>query len=363
MARTYLFLVHGVGKHPADTWADSWKQVLIEKLKRFPPYSGMTNAHIEKEVLCFVPISYDSIFEGYRERWGTLAGALTATEFVSNPAALTALQWVADQGSDDVIQKVFWEKVLDVILWATNPQARAAVIAHVNKQLVDGLVQMNQEAKDRQEAPENRAHIVAHSLGTSVISDALIALNGAQSVHEGALDTSVFQWRSLFMVANTSRFLEPRFDVSDELDPADFKVHSSKLKPGSTDSIVLSYRNVHHKIDPITFPRPFGPPDWPPKVYRDIKLKRFKDPKKVHDFETYVSDFHFHRPLFQKIFGNNRIGNGMKDNLKAGLNAELPMIADVEFPDLRELAKGDSGAIDDLRVLVQYLTDAFKELS
>ena len=39
----------------------------------------------------------------------------------------------------------------------------------------------------------------------------------------------------------------------------------------------------------------------------------------AHDFETYVSDYHFHRALFRKIFGNNRLGNGMKDRLKGKL--------------------------------------------
>jgi hypothetical protein len=67
-----------------------------------------------------VPISYDAIFEGFRTRWMDPAGALASVEIVAGTAVHGALTRVADQG-DDALKQVSWEKVLDVLLWTTNP--------------------------------------------------------------------------------------------------------------------------------------------------------------------------------------------------------------------------------------------------
>lgn len=357
MARTYVFLVHGVGNHPAATWADPWKRVLLNKLRTFAPYDQKSVEELERDTVRFVPIGYDSVFEGFRNRWQNLAGALASNEFVAGTAAHRALQWVADQ-SEDAIRDVFWEKVLDVVLWATNPQARAAVIAHVNAQLVEGLVAMNAENQG-----ENAAHVVAHSLGTSVISDALIALRAAGGVHGGTLDAKRFQWRSVTMLANTSRLLEPRFDVSDELDPADFKVYGSGLKPGSRSSIVKSYTNVRHRIDPITWPRRFQPMDWTTEPYADVETEHFDELVGVHDFETYVENPFVHLPLFQLALGNSRMGkpDEVERALKT-LDRDYPNVASVEFPELNALVDRDPNHPISLRKLVEFLVKAFKEL-
>lgn len=357
MARTYLFLVHGVGKHPADTWAEPWKRVLIDKLRTFEPFAQKSHEEFERDSLRIVPVGYDAIFEGFRKRWKDLAGALVSSEFVAGSAAHGALAWVADQG-DDALQQVFWEKVLDALLWATHPQARAAVIARVNQQLVDGLLAMNAENQG-----ENRAHILAHSLGTSVISDALIALHAAGGLHGGVLDAKRFQWRSLTMLANTSRLLEPRFDVSDEIDPADFKVYGSGLKPGSRTSIVKSYTNVRQRIDPITWPRRFQPMDWPNSAYADVETVHFDELAGVHDVETYVGNPFVHLPLFQTLMVNSRMGTPTEvERALKDLDRDFPRVADVEFPQLRGLIDLDPSRPISLRQLVEFLSKAYQEL-
>ena len=75
MARAYVFLVHGVGKHETEEWADPWKKALLDDLRRYAPYREKTAEEIERDDIAFVPISYDSVFEGFRTRWGDLAGA------------------------------------------------------------------------------------------------------------------------------------------------------------------------------------------------------------------------------------------------------------------------------------------------
>jgi hypothetical protein len=357
MARTYVFLVHGVGKHAADTWSDPWQRVLIDKLRTFAPYSRRSPEELERESIRFVPIGYDAVFEGFRQRWQNLAGALASSDFAAGTAAHGALAWVADQ-SDDALKNVFWEKVLDALLWATNPHARAAVIARVSKQLVDGLVAMNEENQG-----ENTAHIVAHSLGTSVTHDALIALRAAAGVHGGTLEPARFQWRSVTMLANTSRLLEPRFDVSDELDPADFKVYGSAMKPGARSSLVKSYTSVRQRVDPITWPRRFQPMDWPNSAYADIETVHFDQLAGVHDFETYVANPFVHLPLFQTLMGDSRLGKPEEvERALKDLDRDFPRVADVEFPQLRALIDLDPNRPISLRQLVEFLVKAFREL-
>lgn len=356
MARTYLFLVHGVGKHAADSWADPWKRVLIDKLRTFAPYSDKTPEEIERESLRCVPISYDSVFETFREDWEDLDDLLSSAAFALGSDARVALDWIASQDAE--LKRIFWEKVLDVLLWATDPLARAAVIAHVNEQLIRHLVEMFREP-----GGENRAHIVAHSLGTSVISDSLIALRAERKVHHNVLDTGRFQWRSVTMVANTSRLLEPRFDVSDTLDPDDFKVYHSRLFPGTSSSIVKRYTNVRHVLDPITWPRRFKPVQWTSAPYAEITTEKFDELAGVHDFENYVRNPHVHLPLFRITQGNSRLGK--RDEIERALkdlDRDFPNVASTEFPELRALIDPNPDHPVSTRKLVEALVKAFKEL-
>lgn len=357
MARTYLFLVHGVGKHPAETWSDSWKRVLIDKLRTYAPYKERSPEAIERDTIRFIDVGYDSVFEGFRKDWEDLEEVLASTAFALGPDLRAALEWVASQDAD--VRAIFLEKVLDALLWATNPQARAAVIAHVNDQLGRHLVEMNLENEGA-----NTAHLLAHSLGTSVISDALIGLRSERWVHEGAWDSTRFRWRSLTMLANTSRLLEPRFDVSDALDREDFRVYGSGLFPGTEGSIVQRYTTVRHRVDPITWPNAFQPGDsWRSPAYSEVETVHFDDVANVHDFGTYASNPSVHLPLFRTILGNQHLGSSSElAQARQSRARDFPRVAGVEFQHLRDLIGGNPTQPISLRRLVEFLVNAFKEL-
>lgn len=356
MARPYMFLVHGVGKHPAG-WDSSWKAALIGELQRYAPYEEMTAEEIESDVIAFVPIGYDEIFEGFRERWGDLASALAETNLVPDRALQKGLRWVADHGEADGFEQVFWEKVLDALLWTFNPIARARVMASVSQQLVDGLIAMAGENG------EPNSHIVAHSLGTSVTHDSTIALMAARDVHEGALAPKFFKWTSLFMVANTSRLLEPWVDLSDDLDVDDFNVYRSAIQPGLRGSVCRSYFNARHRIDPITWPRCFGPRDWQDDAFLDIELTRFDELQNVHNFEHYVADPAVHLRLFRKVLGNKRLGT--REEVRRaieGYERDYPLQASIELDNLRSLLGGDFEKRLGPAKLAEYLTRVFEEV-
>jgi hypothetical protein len=361
MARGYVFLVHGAGKHPvaADgraTWAEPWKAALLEELGRYAPYDGLTPEEVEAEHLCFWPVGYDAVFEdGFRKVWGNLAG-MVAGAAVPLPAPVrAAAQWVAHSQSAGDAQAFFWEKALDALLWSTLGLARAAVKARVAKQLVAGI-----RAMVRENGAADRAHIVAHSLGTSVVHDTLVALTREAGLHEGVLDPSQFRWQSLTMVANTSRLLESAVDLSPGTRREDFEAHRSILRPDRADSCCRAYLSARHRLDPITWPRPFHP-DWPSGAYREVVLDRFADPRRVHDFDHYVRAPEFHVRLFRSLLGRPDLGT-RAERLAAqeAYEAQYPVSTTSAFAELRDLAAADDF---DPRRLVEFLVRAYKVLS
>ena len=80
MARSYVFLVHGVGRHDVGEWDVSWRNAILAELRRYAPFDQKTAAEIEAEDICFRPISYDAVFEeNFRQPWTNLAGALAGS--------------------------------------------------------------------------------------------------------------------------------------------------------------------------------------------------------------------------------------------------------------------------------------------
>lgn len=134
MARSYVFLVHGVGRHEVGdggfaTWAVPWRDGLIAELQKYAPYDQKTPEQIAAEDICFWPISYDAVFrENFQQVWGDLAGALVDTDVVAaNPALKSALEFVGDSESSEDLSAFFWDNALDAILWFTVGLAHASV--------------------------------------------------------------------------------------------------------------------------------------------------------------------------------------------------------------------------------------------
>lgn len=358
MANNWVFLVHGVGKHEGTDWSDRWKKALLDQLQQYAPYGSMTHEEIEDRYLAIVPVGYDAIFEGgFRERWGDLAGALADNSIAMGSPAAKAIEWVAEHQSDDAIQKFFWEKALDALLWLAFPTARAAVMVRVAKQLADGVEQMRSKI-DRLDS----AHIIAHSLGTSVVHDTLIAMAFDDSVNQAVLDPDHFKWRSVSMLANTSRLLQPRRDLVDGATLDDFKAHGSRLRPGHPQSITRSYYNYRHRADPITWPRMFDP-SWPGGSYSNVETRRYDNLKSVHDFTNYVEAPFVHLSILQAILQDSTVGSSDEYREAQRLfELEHANQAGDEFRQLRELLNGDFELELSTRQIIEFLVMAYKEL-
>jgi hypothetical protein len=360
MSRPYVFLVHGVGQHPSDSWADGWRSTLVGELRRYAPFKSLAPEAIEAEHVRFVPIGYDAVFEGFRQRWGDLAAALSDNAVIEQSDAHEAIEWVAENSTtDNSYAKFFWEKALDALLWAAFPLARGQAIASVAEQLTRGIGEMLDE-----NGSTDGAHCIAHSLGTSVLHDALVSLTFAQDIHQAVFDPAHFRWQSISMVANTSRLLRARKDLSSQADLADYRPYGSILRPGLPRSITHLYLNFRHQVDPITWPKMFDPFDWDKNFYSDTVLRHFSKVEQVHDFAHYVAHPSVHLALWRTILKRNWLGTKAEvDAVSRDYVGRHPNTTDSVFGDLKALIGGQTDRDMSAKQIVEFLVRAYKELS
>jgi hypothetical protein len=350
-------LVHGIGLHPEEAWDESFIATIHAALQNYAPFKGLSEEDIEDRFLRFIPVSYDDIFEGFRARTADLMDSLEGGPSQGKDLK-AAFKKIADSArKDDGAEKFFWESALDALLWQGLPAARDAVIARVNKELGDGLKQLNEEG------PLSRANVIAHSLGTSVTHDALVSLRYMEG-DEGLFKPDSFKWESVSMVANVSRLFECVVPPSTSAPEGAFDVYRSCLKPGAADSTCRKYLNFHHDIDPITWPRAFAPGNWPMSAYTDVATTRYKDLATVHDFELYFSDPSVHIPILRAIFRTEEVCSD--DEVRAAwaaFNASHPNHATDEFDSLHALFNHDYDYKLTLPELAKFIVKVYQELN
>lgn len=356
MSRTYVFLIHGVGKQSPGTWFEDWRTQFVAELRRYSPFDQLEEDEILERHLHFIKIGHDEVFEGYASRWGHLAGALVDSDVLQQADLLESLRWV-ERNSEHTgdVDRFLWDNVLDAVLWQGFPQARAAVIARVAEQLVTGLQELLQESQTLA-----RAHCVAHSLGTSVLHDALISLSNLQ---QDIFDPASFQWNSVTMVANTSLLLKANKDLNSRQDLETYHPYRSALRPGLASSITHRLINVRHRLDPITWPRRFAPFGWEAGSYVPIDIEHFNDPLRVHDFSHYLRHPNVHLHMLRAFLGQPSLGSTLEvRKVSREFVQEFPRTRGEPFPELARLAGDGETALGTL-ALAKYLSKAYGVLT
>lgn len=357
MIKQYVFLFHGMGKQVKGEWHKPFIESFHSALQHYSPYKGLSKKKIEEEHFKFIPINYDSVFEGYRKRWKKNANGVRDRVAAENKEIGRVFEWLGTSiEDDDKVETIFWDSLLDPLIWYGLPEARQAVVAKVNTQIGAALKTMYAEERT------NTAHILAHSLGTSVMHDSLISLRHFPD-HEGLFDPASHKWRTIGMIANVSRLLESKFKLDANIPRNAYKAYNSILNPGSADSICANYVNVRHRADPFTMPRRFNPGDWPTNAYSDIETVRFNDIKLVHSFTHYMENPRVHLPLIRLISGRVVLGTGPE--IKKVWNEYIekyPQSASIEFDSFRNLFSNDPDKKLDIKKLAKFLYEVYKEL-
>ncbi len=277
MPSNTLILVHGMGT-PTDEMFEEWEEGLRTNYEKYS--EGETfNDRFE----C-VHLEYDSIFEGHRDQWDEMVTQIlesgVGTEHLPTQSELE--EFTGDN--------FFTTHIQDVLLYRFVSTVNQQVRAHVLAQLIDKI----QESQDGQ-----NISILAHSLGTAVIHDAVNDMYATPLPDGTTFPVEDFRFSTIAQIANVSRTLMDAYDP-----------YRSWVKPGAglfPDAATHYFLSASHRLDPLSAVRAFDPgDDWPdPETVADQKVSIVKPRSvthwNVHDFLHYINDPVVHLPLFRML--------------------------------------------------------------
>jgi len=307
-----VFLVHGMGVEDAH-WSDQVQQTLKNQYATYP---GLKFVPFDQRFQ-FVPLIYDNEFEALRKQWRDSTAALgTALAGLGLDAPLVAtLDKLASSTNKDTFINTH---IVDVLLYRfaglTTESVRTAVIAPILAEL--------QKLDNTQPM---RWSIIAHSLGTSVIHDALHELYSQPPAKPGANLALVTRPTLVAMIANVSRVLETDVDV-----------YLSRVRPGNPDdpqAVCKYYLNARHVWDPIPQPKCFRPAaQWPslgvralqPHRYLNVEISEIEQVN-VHDFNHYLRNPLVHVPIFNCLVDGEAVDAATLDLAHKQFAAHTPL--------------------------------------
>ena len=272
-----LVLLHGMGKHTADSFKKEVVDAANNALNRYPSFS----ANNFEEKVDLHSIGYDHIFEKLREKMAESGSSLQ--DFIKNELGNTDLPdfWgdlaeiEAGLGGDDFI----YTHVLDVIFYMT------LVGEKVRLYVADEFLKLKQQYPQT-----TRLNVLAHSLGTAVAHDMLNKLYTTGPSTNMQLNIDQHKLTSLWMVANVSSIMTFFTGLTGPFD--------SLVKPGA-GGCVVRMNNIFHRFDPFTL-KPFKrfDPDkangWLEPIVFQYRYKRYKTEKvsrvNTHDIMGYLED-------------------------------------------------------------------------
>src|SRR6266853_853163 len=191
-----IFLVHGMGQFPDASWSKASQDTLSNLYSAYSPI----NAVPFDQLFEFQPIQYSKEFEDLRATWRNSAAAL-GTAIAStglNSDLINELDSLAGATNKNTFMNTH---VLDVLLYRFAKQTAATVRETVRQQIYSRLNQLSATE------PRNWS-IIAHSLGTAVVHDALHeAYSEAPTANAGNL-AGITRPTLVAMIANVSRVLE-----------------------------------------------------------------------------------------------------------------------------------------------------------
>jgi hypothetical protein len=350
MVTKRILLIHGMGQHAAG-WSQAVQGAIGKAAAHYAPYRAGRKLGDDVE---FVEILYDAELQAVLGRWKSAAGALAAADGGEQiPVQLRdALEELAQQEQGDgAFGQLFWTHLMDPLLWCGWQNVRKAVIAALAPRLSEQVTAAI--GKDMS------LHLVAHSLGTSVLHDALLCLTDpALCGPKFDARAGGYRWASLTTFANVAPLLRAWQSPSAAVPREAFDPANSRVNP-TVHGVIGPFFDVAHVSDPFTWPRPLQP-TWQHAGYRRLAVRRWAEIKDVHTVELALADPDVARELLRTWLGNGMLGS--KDEQTAARQAHAAAYPN-EAPTLQELhgdASGNHGW--NLKEIARYLSKVGKSL-
>lgn len=303
MSKPLFLALHGMGEHTAESLTKEIVEPLDAAAAHFTCIGGKFSDKVE-----IVPIAYNDEWNDIRTRLSKNAGSvsdrLSGIEGIGGIVGI--ITELESEFGDDSRLYTHW---LDVILYLTFYGRKVQV--KVARAILDNLIKVKQHILP--------IHIMGHSLGTAVLHDTLHKLlqndfteeeQVAVGLDEHQVDPAGNQFNSIYMVANVSRLLK-----------AGKHPYMSVVKPGQ-GGICHQMVNVHHAIDPFTWPFPFKPPmdgswvsteDLGRRIFRNTKIEEVTE-FNVHGLSHYLANPTVYEDIFATVLQMDFMPKGSEIN-------------------------------------------------
>jgi hypothetical protein len=321
----------------APGWSESAQKTIRDQ---YATYTALKFIPFNQR-FTFIEVNYNDEFEALRKMWRDMSSALgdaltggAAEELGNTPddkKFVADLNKVASATNKD---SFLTTHVADALLYVAARQTAATIRESVRNQILKAL---NAQVKAGNTL---RWSVIAHSLGTAVVHDALHEAYSDNPGKKGGKLATMTRASCLAMVANVSRLLEWDIDV--------FLSRTRPGNPDEPDAACRAYLNAHNIFDPFTRPKPFTPAaHWPSLgvralgLYHDAEISAIEDSKKVHDLDHYLRNPRVHGPLFNQLVGQTVLDQATIDDAHARYVALTPLGRFAEF--VEKLKKFDLG--------------------
>lgn len=287
MPKKIVILVHGMGEHTKPSLK---KDFITPFNKALSSYPSMASKKVEN-IVSIVPFAYNSKFKAFRDKVAKNSESVAdAISGVGGNASLVTegIKLVNKLDTRVAKDSFFTTHWLDVIFYyytLIGESIRLDLAIEINKAV--------------NKVGASDVHIVAHSLGTSLVHDTLEKLYGSSTLPADSkatkLDITTHKLGSVHMIANVGRALQ-----------SFSKVRDSAVRPGKSGCI-SEYFEYRHKLDPIPQVKPFNPTDNQNWVsHGDFEQYKLVEPCSVveantHGLSHYIENPMVHLELFRSL--------------------------------------------------------------
>jgi hypothetical protein len=337
MGDNIVYLVHGMGVFE-NGWETSWKNAIIAEANK---YAGVKN---NINSLKFYPVTYYPVIKTILTRWQQDSSSLTPVLSQADPDMVAAVKWLNNAGSTTDFG---WTNVACVVLYRFFSIYRDAILSNILSQMAPYLL----------DTLDNHS-IIAHSLGTAVIHEALCHLANDPST-KNIYGPPSFRFSNMISIANVSQLLSIAPN-----DPS-----TSVVRPGvaSDQSYFDLFLNFHHQLDPIPQLLPFKgfPGSSSSSQYQSIQLtqiqgKQLTQQNNPHAFEDYIADPGTHIPIFQILFGPSCITSKESSDSIANFKQSNPTSTQSDLSNI--INSASTIGPKDWQKVISYIVSSFKAM-
>jgi hypothetical protein len=312
----YIFVVHGMGN-----WDGQWSAQAAEIIKRHydrSRYAFLGGRWPFNQHFKFEQIDYNDVFEKYlaeAKKQADRLGQWNAVNGVLEEGLLEILAGIVKLAKTPPNNDSFAVTHLaDVALFmATN-------LGEVVKNQVASVIVDRLQAVNFRRANGDRWSIIAHSLGTRVMTEVLQVGFMAQPSLRNFGKAQV-----LMMVSNVSKLLEgiPPWNLAGNV------YHNAVFPSSDVVGVCDHYINIGHRLDPFSFIREFDPPAdfgdgaaFAEKRYHAIKLAAADiTSKEIHSLEHYLEHPKVHTTLFRYLLSATGSGEPTAQEMEVAMEA------------------------------------------